>query len=401
MHCDVRQPPRRLRLLGVLSSCALVVLLALAPSAYAESYGGIEGKVVDASSRAPIQGIEVCAITSDYELLGEAESEWEHAEGCDKTGAAGEYKISGLTPGSYYVAFFPLPESKLDYIGELYSGALELSAATQVSVTAEKTTQNVEAQLSPGAEISGKVTNAETGAPIGGAFACALRSGAQASLEGVSCASSEADGEYRILGLPSGSYKLGFVAAGFKTGYYDGKLTAAEAEAISLLAPGLTTGINDALTPGSDSLTGLGTTPAGGSTPAAKLPGALTTGSTAPATSILSLLARRLTVAGDGDALVKLACTGSAACRAKLTLSAKRTLTINGRHVTRSVAIGTSPVISIAAGKTRVAYIKLESVVRAFLREHRELHVDMTLATPGRKRAESVVLVEHGAVKRR
>lgn len=392
MHRDVRHPPRRPRLLGALSLCLLLVALVLAPSAYAEGYGGIEGKVTDASSHDPIQGIEVCAITSDYELLGEQESELEHAEGCDKTGAAGEYKISGLSPGSYYVGFFALPETGLDYVGELYNGASELSAATQVPVTAEKTTPSIQAELSLGAEISGKVTDAETGAPIDKAVACALRTSGKIALEPVSCAESGASGEYTLRGLPSGSYVVGFGATGFKTGYYNGKSTPTEAEPITVVAPGLTTGIGDALTPGAPLVTGLGSSIPGVTTPDSKLPGS---GSTT-ADAILSLIGRRLKVA-DGDALVKVGCVGSTNCTAKLTLRGTRTVTIKGRRVKRTVAIGTSPVLTVDAGKTKTVSIKLDSAARVSLRGRRELRVELMLASLGHKQDESVLLVERAS----
>jgi hypothetical protein len=380
MHRDVRHLKRRPRLLGALSLCLLSVALVLAPSAYAEAYGGIEGKVTDASSHDPIQGIEVCAIASDYELLGEQESEYEHAEGCDKTGAGGEYKISGLSPGGYYVGFFALPETSLDYVGELYKGASELSAATQVAVTAEKTTPNIEAELSQGAEVSGKVTDAETGAPIGEATVCALRTSGKIALEPVSCFRTGASGEYTLRGMPSGSYVIGFGATGFETGYYNGKSTSSEAEPITVVAPGLTTGIDDALTPGVPLTTGLGSsTPGSGST---------------TADAILSLIGRRLRVAADGDALVKVGCVGSTSCTAKLTLRATRPVAIKGRRVKRTVAIGTSPVLTIAAGKTQTVSIKLDAAARAFLRGHRQLRVGLMLATLGHKQDESVLLVE-------
>jgi carboxypeptidase family protein len=388
MHRDVRHLPRCPRLLGALSLCLLLVALVLAPSAYAEAYGGLEGKVTDASSRDPIQGIEVCAFASDYELLGEQESEYEHAEGCEKTAAGGEYEISGLSPGGYYVVFFSLPETNLDYVGELYSGASELSAATLVPVTAEKTTPNIEAQLSLGAEISGRLTDAQTGAPVAGAYVCALRTSAKSPLESLSCAFSEANGEYTLRGLPSGSYKLGFVAKGFEIAYYNGKSTAAEADAVSVVAPGLTTGIDDALTPGTAPLAGLGTSPPGGSTPGSNLPGSLTP------RAILSLIGRRLKVMADGRALVKVACAGPSSCTAKLTLRATKTTIVKGERVRHTVAVGTSPVLTIAAGRTQTDAIRLDSAARAFLGGHGELRVELLLATLGHKQDESVLLVE-------
>lgn len=148
MHCDVRHPARRPRLLSALWLVLIVVLgLALVPNAHAAgALGGVEGKVTDSSTHDAVAGIEVCAIVTDFELLSE-ESELEHAVGCMETGTGGEYEISGLRAGSYYVAFLSPLESKLDYIPELYNGALELSAAKQVPVAAGATTTSIDAEL--------------------------------------------------------------------------------------------------------------------------------------------------------------------------------------------------------------------------------------------------------------
>ncbi len=391
MHRDVRHLPQRSRLLGALASM-LLLAAALAPGAHAaEAYGGIQGKVTDFSSHDPVAGLEVCAIVSNFELLGEEEDEWEHAEGCAATGSGGEYAISGLRAGSYYVAFFALPETKLDYVAELYKDAFEFTAGTTVPVRAEKTTAGIDAELTLGAEISGKVTDAATGAPISAAEVCAFRTNAKGVSEVVSCGLSETDGEYTIRGLPSGSYKLAFVAGGFEPGYFNGRSALAEAETISVLAPKLTPGVDDALKPGANSTSGLG--PSGAATTGSKLPVPLT-GSSALSRAILSLLGTRIAVTATGDALVKVACAGPETCRAKLTLRVRRTVIVKGRRVTRAVSIGTSTVLSIAVDKTQTVRIKLDASARALLREHRLRGVELALVTPGHARDESVALVE-------
>jgi hypothetical protein len=388
MHCDVRHPARRPRPLSALWLVLIVVLgLALVPNAHAaEALGGVEGTVTDSSTHDAVAGIEVCAIVSDFELLSEEESELEHAVGCTETGTGGEYEISGLRAGSYYVAFLSPPESKLDYVPELYNGALELSAAKQVPVAAGATTTSIDAELELGAEIAGEVTDEATGTPLAGVEACPLRAGSSGTLEPFPCAHSEADGDYTIRGLPSGSYKLEYSATAFEPVYFNQKASLAEAEAISVLAPARTSGIDQALTPGHSST--------GVAIPTSKLPLPLTT---PPAQATLSLLARRIAVAADGDALVKVTCKGSESCRAKLTLRTTHTVTVKGKRTTRAVAIGTSAALSIAAGKTQTVRIKLDAAARTLLRKHRLHGVELLLVTPGHSRDESVSLIEHGA----
>jgi hypothetical protein len=370
--------------LGALWLLLIVVLgLALAPNAHAaEALGGVEGKVTDSSTHDAVAGIEVCAVVTDFELLSEEESELEHAVGCTETGTGGEYEIPGLRAGSYYVAFLSPTNSKLDYIAQLYDGASEFSAATPVQVTAGAKTSSIDVEVALGAEITGEVTDAATGTPLTGAQACAFRAGGSGTLEPVSCANSEAGGDYTIRGLPSGSYKLEYSATGFEPSYFNQKTSMAEAEAISVLAPTRTSGVDQALTPGHSST--------GVAIPTSKLPLPLTA---PPAQATLSLLARRITVAADGDALVKVACTGTERCRAKLTLRTTRTVTVKGKRTTRALAIGTSAALSIAAGKTQTVRIKLDAAARTLLRKHRLRGVELLLVTPGHSRDESVVLV--------
>jgi len=380
------------------TACALAFAaagLVLAQSARgAEALGGISGKVTEAAgSHAPVQGIEVCAITTNFELLGEEESEYEHSFGCETTGAAGEYAVAGLRPGSYFVDYFAPPTSKLNYLAQLYNGKYVLSEATSVSVTAEKTTPNIDAELSPGAEIAGIVTSAATGAPVDEAVACALRSNAKAQVEAPGCGISEASGAYTIRGLPSGGYKVGFAAAGFEVAYYNGKTSEAEAELVQATAPNLTPGIDETLKPGGPP------TPLPGSASAESasgttLSGGLAGSSSPSPNSTLSLAGKRIAVARDGDALVKVDCAGTESCRAKLTLRVKTAIRVKGRRMLRTVTIGTSAILSVLHGRTATAQIKLDSAGRKLLRDRGRLEVDLALVTPGHKRDESVVLVE-------
>jgi hypothetical protein len=384
MYSDVRRLPRRSPPSGALLLVVIVALgLALVPSARAaEALGGVEGKVSDSSTHDPVAGIEVCALATDFELLSEEESEAEHAVGCTETGAGGEYAISSLRAGSYYVAF--LSENKLNYVAELYDGASEFSAATQVTITAGAKTPSIDIELMPGAEIMGEVTDAATGTPLAGAKVCALGAGGSGTFE--LCAHSEAGGGYTLRGLPSGGYKLEYSAVGFELSFFNEKATLAEAEVISVLAPARTMGINEALTPGHVS--------SGAGTPTSTLPLPLTA---PPVQATLSLLGRRITVAADGDALVKVACAGSESCRAKLTLRTSKSVTVKGKRTTRAVAIGTSAALSIAAGKAQTVRIKLDSAARTLLRKHKLRGVELLLATPGHRRDESVVLVAPSA----
>jgi hypothetical protein len=356
----------------------------------AEARGKISGEVTNASSHVPLEGIEVCASSTNYELLTEEEAKY--ASGCAKTGANGEYTVSELRPESYYVEFGLPFESKLNYIAQLYNDKFHFSEASSVSVVAGETTAGIDAELSPGAEIAGRVTDAETGAPIGGAVACALSINAQGGVESSWCAVTEASGEYTIRGLMSGAWKVGFGAAGFEVQFYGGKSAAMEAESVSVIAPNLTPGIDAALKPAGPSTAAPGS-PSAEPTSAAKLSGSLGASSSSPK-STLSLAGKRITVARDRDALVKIDCAGTESCRAKLTLRVRMAVRVKGKRTLRTVTIGTSAILSVVHGKTEIARIKLDAAGRKLLRNHDRLKVDLALVTPGHKQDESVVLVE-------
>jgi hypothetical protein len=147
-------------------------LLTAAPPALAAEYGSLSGKVTDASTQAPIEGIEACAISVNLELL--TEEEFEHGFRCAKTAATGEYTITELQAEKYRVGFFIPETGSLNYVGEYYGGKQLESEATEVAVKAGATTPEINGELSPGAEIAGTVTNAATGAPVAEASVCAF-----------------------------------------------------------------------------------------------------------------------------------------------------------------------------------------------------------------------------------
>lgn len=389
---------RPLVLLAALS--LLITLLGPATNALgaegAEPRGAISGEVFDASSHAALQGIEVCAISTNFELFNEEEAG--HHFGCAETGADGEYTLSELDPEGYFVEFLVPEESNLNYIAQYYDGKLLPSEASSVPVAAEKTTRGIDAELSPGAEIAGTVTDASTGAPIEKAVACAVETSAEGPFE---CAFSEAGGEYTIRGLPTGQYKLLFVARGLEVQYYNGKSSAAEAQSVWVTAPALTNGIDAAMTPGSPSSMLPGSMPTE-SPLSSKLPGGLTTSSSPSPIATVSLAGRRITVARNDHALVKVDCAGATSCRAKLTLQVERPVRVRGKRTLRTVTIGTSAILSIGAGRKATAKITLDSAGRGLLSAaDGRLEVDLALVTPGHDQEERVVLVEQKVRSRR
>jgi len=190
--------------------------------------GMITGQVTSASGGAPIEGIEVCALTSR-----------EESANCAYTNSSGEYTISGLGAGSYKVEFYSFSNG---YLTQYYDDATSFSGAEGVSVTGTGTTSGIDAEMVEGGMITGQVTSASGGAPIAGIEVCALTS----AEEFAGCSSTSLTGEYTISGLSTGSYKVEFYSFsnGYLTQYYDDGSSFNEAEGVSVTDGGTTSGID-------------------------------------------------------------------------------------------------------------------------------------------------------------
>jgi len=196
--------------------------------------GSISGVVTAASNGAPLEGDEVCARTLTGELAG-----------CATTSATGEYTIHDLESGSYKVHFETLRREPVGYVAQYYNDKATLEEATPVLVEAEKTTPAIDAKLLETGGISGVVTAASNGAPIVGDQVCA----SDEAIGAFSCASTGASGEYTILDLEPGSYKVHFETqrgepVGYIGQYYDDKATLEEATPVLVEAEKTTPAID-------------------------------------------------------------------------------------------------------------------------------------------------------------
>lgn len=145
-----------------------------------EEGGKISGVVTGKSQG--LAGIEVCP--DDYLLLNVL---------CTKTDAEGKYTLVGLPASSTYEVYFAHNQDT----------AYLPTVKTKVYV-AVGSTSTLNADLVEGGSISGSVTTAG-GAAFAGGKVCTSSPG-----EGTRCASTDPNGEYTIVGLPQGSYKVVF-----------------------------------------------------------------------------------------------------------------------------------------------------------------------------------------------
>lgn len=187
------------------------------------SAGKITGQVANAATKAPIQGIQVCVQPSAW-------------VNCAWTDSNGEYTISELASGEYQLGFSP---DGLDYF------FLRQSA----SVIAGQVTSGVNAALTEGGRMTGRVTDAVIGEPIEDVEACAH----EVDGDGSECGTTNANGEYTILRL-NGEYRIEFNAQSgdYLAEFYGDKSSFAESEAslVSVAAPGTTSGIDVTMLPG-------------------------------------------------------------------------------------------------------------------------------------------------------
>ena len=152
--------------------------------------GSITGKVTRASDGTPLANVSVSASSVSGGSWGWA-----------STDATGAYAITGLVPGTYTVSF----SSQENYVDQVWnnkpSGA---NTGDVVTVAAGAATPGINAAMVVGGQISGTVTRAAGGAPVGGVSIWAQ------GTAGYRSATSNPDGTYTVGGLPTGSYTVSF-----------------------------------------------------------------------------------------------------------------------------------------------------------------------------------------------
>lgn len=220
--------------------------------------GWIEGRVIDAPTKAGLAEVFVCAFPIDEEGF------WE----CEETDASGDYTIHGLAPDAYEVGFFP---EDGDHLYQYYEGVSNWWEATPVDVVAGAGVTAIDAELARAGHITGTVTDAASGAGVGFTPVCLFFAEGE---EAEYCVRADGTGHYSFGGLSSGSYRVWFSPDGFPEieddyfeQYYNGKPTLAQSDPVFVTAPNTTSGIDAHLvsrkalpsppsTPGSQGQTG-------------------------------------------------------------------------------------------------------------------------------------------------
>ncbi len=202
--------------------------------------GAISGRVTkEGGEHDPLPQILVCALEDEEEEEGQGQN-------CALTDAEGGYIIANLPVGVYHVEFWPR-YSGAGYVFEYYKNALSWSHAKPVEVT-EALAKGVNAELTDGGEISGKVTAASDGEPLGDVLVCAE----DVNQEFEECEYTSEDGTYRIQGLVKGKYAVLFLVPegeGFRSQAYKGKPISSEGDPVQVATGGVVGNVNAALEP--------------------------------------------------------------------------------------------------------------------------------------------------------
>lgn len=212
-----------------------ITLSATTPSATGVDFtlgtgGSISGTVIDATTNQPLQGVYVHAF-SDRTTTGNPNGAGNHSV----TDAQGNYRITGLPTADYIV------RARADHHGEqYYDGVTDISLATKVGVLDGQETQDIDFAMYQLPGISGRVTDAATGAPIG--HAIVVLTAPNARVFGYT----DAQGHYTVTTHP-GSYTVQCTAQGYVPEWYDNVTDITQATVVTLTQTGTVTGIDFAL----------------------------------------------------------------------------------------------------------------------------------------------------------
>jgi len=203
-----------------------------------DGYGHITGKVTAADGTTSAANVQVTA----YRLSG---GSWQSVRS-DYTDSEGLYDINGLTAGTYRVGF---QDYYGNYFAEYYDNAPDVASATDIAVTLNATTSNINAALEGYGHIAGKLTAWDGTTPAANVQVTAYRySGG--SWQSVNSDYTDSAGQYDIGRLTAGTYRVGFSDYNYYNylpEYYDNKPDVASATDVAVALNATTSGINAAL----------------------------------------------------------------------------------------------------------------------------------------------------------
>lgn len=161
--------------------------------------GSLSGRVVDAVGRRPVTTYEVAMVS-----FRPRDGEEQGGGGFERLMVAdpdGRFQFTGLTPGTYAIS--------------VLADGFRAERVDQIEVWAGQETRDVEVRLHKGGTLTGAVVDAGTGAPIPQAYVTITTLYDQGYRRGGPGALTNAEGRFRMDGLPDGPRSLNVRARGY------------------------------------------------------------------------------------------------------------------------------------------------------------------------------------------
>ncbi|RJX17061.1 MAG: M6 family metalloprotease domain-containing protein [Desulforudis sp.] len=211
---------------------------------YSSLDGAIAGKVTRPDGITSILGAAVAAYRWDT-----SSSYWDFVDSvfADDDGT---YFIGGLPADTYRIMFY---DNNGEYVQEYYNNKQSIESADNIQVDAGKITGGMDASLSLGGRITGRLTGPDGTSPIKNSQVYSYVLNKSTSVwEYASLGVTDNDGSFIISGLLSGTYRVAFQdhSGLYLPEYYNNKSRFDLADNISVIAGQDTPGINATLMPG-------------------------------------------------------------------------------------------------------------------------------------------------------
>ena len=215
---------------------------ARAPKAVASTVGmkrgaTISGRVTNAVTGLPVASLRVKADTPEGQGGGDSSTD---------TDADGTYTLKGLAPGSYIIT---AEGDRYGYIREHYDGTHNWQYAVPVTISGTEAVESIDFGLKPGATISGRVTDQDTGLPLANVE---IETHSVDGLGTYSSDRTDSDGRYILRAVGPGSYRI--KARSEEQNYiqelYNGKLNWDDADLVTVTGAEAVAGIDFSLKPG-------------------------------------------------------------------------------------------------------------------------------------------------------
>lgn len=161
--------------------------------------GSLSGRVVDAIGRRPVTTYEVAMVS--FKPRDGDEQGGGGFERLSVADAEGRFQFTGLTPGTYAIS--------------VLADGFRAEVLEGIEVYPAEETRDVEVRLHRGGTLTGVVRDAKTGGPIPQAFVSVTTLYDQGYRRGGPGALTDAEGRFRMEGLPSGPRSLNVRARGY------------------------------------------------------------------------------------------------------------------------------------------------------------------------------------------